>query len=654
MDLRFSCGGAARRRGKRTTRRAASLVTCGLATYLAATSARCLHAAETPVAAAAEQLVQAALESELSGDNASRDAYLSEARQISESPQANWQSGLVEFEGRWLSPEDVARAAADDPARQEYKRLRDASTGTLDDHRYLADWCRKNGLAVQERFHRKAILQQDPGDVESLRRLGLRPFRNVFATDEEIEQIVAEEQQRATDLKRYGREFKKWLGEALRTDEEGRAAVLDRFRSVTDPGALEALELASIEQGNYLRRLQRRMGVEAGAEYWNDLRVSMLQAAANMEELDATLLLARTAVFSSEPTLRDAASLALRDRRPTDYIPQLMSQLRSLIEADVDVSITPTGDVTYSAVFREEGVDVDREHVDSFAAVTIVDGTPGQAERAALAMRTATQYNRAQGMAIAATNEVAAINAERYEVNAQVIEALKAITGEDWGDDPAAWRAQWSDYNDMYYPETKEVVDTQSQAVDYQYVYIPSASEPTQAPPPARHECFAIGTLVWTQTGPERIETLVPGDLVLAQNPLDGELAYKPVMMTTVRPPTKFMELNFADGDRLWATRGHRFWVAGEGWRMARFLKADTPLHALSGAQSLASVREFEGEEAYNLIVDEFHTYFVGQTKALVHDCTCPASTLAPIPGMDARRGPVSLADGYGALGSTP
>jgi hypothetical protein len=36
----------------------------------------------------------------------------------------------------------------------------------------------------------------------------------------------------------------------------------------------------------------------------------------------------------------------------------------------------------------------------------------------------------------------------------------------------------------------------------------------------------------------------------------------------------------------------------------------------------------------YNLVVADFHTYFVGQTKLLSHDVTPREPTLARVPGL--------------------
>lgn len=585
-----------------------------------------------------QDLVQAALAAELAGDNAKRESLLGAACEAPDAAaEAKWQSGLVEFDGQWQMPEDVAAAVAGDEARQQYRQLRSQRGDSVEDHCELADWCQKNGLKAQERYHLKQVLAEVPDDKAIQVRLGLRPFRGRLGTDEQVKAALDREQQQAAATKRYQRKFKTWLNEAATADNEGRAAVVERFREIRDEGALDALLEASRDTAQFQKRLERRMGREAGAAYWNELCLAMLDSVSSMPQFQATYLLAEAAVFSGNEAVRSAAAAALKERRPTDYMPLLLGSLTSLIEADIEVQVSPLGDVSYTASYRQSGVESDHVHFDSFDAVTQYVGVVNRGGLREYYATVNRQIRRANVAADAAQYQVVVTNAERQLANARVIAVLREITGQNLGDDPAAWRERWAGFNDIYYPEEKPV----EESATHQLVYVPSTSSNRPA-----CECFALGTLVWTEQGPQRIETLGPGDMVLSQNPLTGELGYRPILDTTVRPPTKFVELNLSGGEQIYATRGHRFWVNGEGWCMARFLKSGLALHSTGGAVGLTKATLLDGEEAYNLIVDEFHTYFVGESKVLVHDSTCPEPTLAPIPGMNAVRATKSLAEG--------
>ena len=65
------------------------------------------------------------------------------------------------------------------------------------------------------------------------------------------------------------------------------------------------------------------------------------------------------------------------------------------------------------------------------------------------------------------------------------------------------------------------------------------------------------------------IEKIQIGDRVLAQDADTGELAYKPVLGTTIRPPADLIAMTTSKG-LLRSTRGHAFWIDGKGWQMAK------------------------------------------------------------------------------------
>ena len=146
-------------------------------------------------------------------------------------------------------------------------------------------------------------------------------------------------------------------------------------------------------------------------------------------------------------------------------------------------------------------------------------------------------------------------------------------------------------------------------------------------------ECFAAGTLVLTRRGEVAIEKIQVGDLVLGQQIDTGELAFKPVLRTTVRPAGKLVKLQVGR-DTFETSQGHLFWVAGQGWTKAQRLDSGMQLHGLKGAQPISSVEEGAEAETYNLVVADFHTYFVGEERVLSHDVTGRRPTDAIVPGL--------------------
>jgi hypothetical protein len=149
--------------------------------------------------------------------------------------------------------------------------------------------------------------------------------------------------------------------------------------------------------------------------------------------------------------------------------------------------------------------------------------------------------------------------------------------------------------------------------------------------------CFVPGTPVWTPSGAVAIEQLAIGDFVLAQNPHTGEVDFRPILEVIVGKPVPVQELMLSK-EKIGTTRGHRFWVPGQGWEMTKHLTPGSRLLSFGGSVPLESIREGDTASCYNRVVDQFHTYFVGTSRLLVHDITCPEAELASIPGSQTPR----------------
>jgi hypothetical protein len=124
------------------------------------------------------------------------------------------------------------------------------------------------------------------------------------------------------------------------------------------------------------------------------------------------------------------------------------------------------------------------------------------------------------------------------------------------------------------------------------------------------------------------------GDRVLARDPVSGELAYKPVLRTTVRPRSALIHVSL-DDETIVASGGHPFWVVGKGWVNARHLEPDMQIYTVSGTAPVKGIRVEEegGQPVYNLIVEDFHNYFAGNSHLLLHDITPREPAPGPVPG---------------------
>ena len=135
--------------------------------------------------------------------------------------------------------------------------------------------------------------------------------------------------------------------------------------------------------------------------------------------------------------------------------------------------------------------------------------------------------------------------------------------------------------------------------------------------------CFVAGTLVTTEDGQKPIEEIQVGDKVLSEDETTGEVAVKTVTETYVNETDELIHIG-VNGETISATPSHPFYVNKFGWTLAGSLKAGDVLVLSNG--ELVTVEWVQHEilespiKVYNFEVEDFHTYFVGESSVLVHN----------------------------------
>lgn len=134
--------------------------------------------------------------------------------------------------------------------------------------------------------------------------------------------------------------------------------------------------------------------------------------------------------------------------------------------------------------------------------------------------------------------------------------------------------------------------------------------------------CFIAGTPVATEDGNQPIETIRAGDCVWAWNEETGEVALKQVVETYINETDELIHLTI-NGEEIVTTPTHPFYVPQKGWTSAAQLRAGDVLVLLNGEYAVLEQIQHELLESpiqvYNFQVEDFHTYYVGDTGVLVH-----------------------------------
>ena len=67
---------------------------------------------------------------------------------------------------------------------------------------------------------------------------------------------------------------------------------------------------------------------------------------------------------------------------------------------------------------------------------------------------------------------------------------------------------------------------------------------------------------------------------------------------------------------------------------MAKSLSVGDRVHGVTGSALIDVIEEAKPDEAYNLVVADFGTFFAGTEPVLVHDNTYREPTTALVPGL--------------------
>lgn len=133
---------------------------------------------------------------------------------------------------------------------------------------------------------------------------------------------------------------------------------------------------------------------------------------------------------------------------------------------------------------------------------------------------------------------------------------------------------------------------------------------------------FASDTLVDTENGLKRIDTINIGELVLSFNELTGENEYQPV--TAIMKSTKETELiviGLKEGSKVEATPEHLFYTDGK-WIQAQEITDSMFLHNSDGIKVKVDniKRVVRTETVYDLTIKKNHNFYVTKNKVLVHN----------------------------------
>lgn len=170
-----------------------------------------------------------------------------------------------------LTKKQVHKVTEADDNLLEYEQRSRTMPDTVDAHRELAEWCKRNKLTKFRDHHLQRILQLDPDDKEVRRSLGyqmhrgrwltrdqimeqrgLRTYEGAFRTEQDIALREREKRREAAETEWYQniRTWRRWI------DKRRAEEAVQNIRQVHDPLAAPALvKLLRKEKNSRVREL---------------------------------------------------------------------------------------------------------------------------------------------------------------------------------------------------------------------------------------------------------------------------------------------------------------------------------------------------------------------------------------------------------------
>jgi len=581
------------------------------------------------------------------------------------SPLQHWYSGEVLWDGQWITLDEAEKQAAEDDDLSDYRDLRSQASNTAYYHEKLARWCQKKDLTELANMHWLHVLRFQPKHKIALKMLNLGWHQGMLLTQAELDRYQENQRQRQQEIKQWRSKVKRIRRELEQGEPPQQLAAREELLEIRNPDAVPAL-LEEFNQEGTTEQVTINRGVE------------LIAALGNIDAPAAVEALVRFAVESTHDPVQYAAVGQLNDKAFEEYVPILLSGMRMPVEASVNIREIRNR-IVNSYSYTQEGHAGQQYQKQSYSSYTILGqryiATPlfkyrriprrktregytkpartipafdcnghlvpeqhiaasyippaysnpyvrKEYTRTAYHKSARFQANRllaiqqSQTEVAGLSEEMEQVNAKIEQQNAQIVDVLIEVTGETLTLFPKSWWNWWGGYLDQH-PELAATGARQ------QWNLALLNQDPRG---------LSRGTWVWTRQGLVAVESILPGDFVLSQDPRSGELAYKVVLAIASARELAVSKIELA-ADALHCSPGHVVWASGYGWRRVGKLVSGELLHGVHDELQIGAIDEAFSIDSYDLIVDDFHTLFVGESGVLVHDPTPVGAAHVALPG---------------------
>ncbi len=572
------------------------------------------------------------------------DAQKAKSKGVVSSPETmRWHSGELLVGKQW-QPVDKLQAATIDERCARYEKERGGQVLTLDQHQKLAKWCRQNSLRDQARAHWFAVLDINPHDLDAKKGLEYVEMGSRLLSPEEVASLEQKNKAEFEALKRWIPRISDLVKGIQSTDSKRRLKAIQEIREINDPTVVSAIGFAiNHVDTNTLMHLLRVVG--------------------RFRMPEACYLLASVAITDPSTETGTIAMQMLRDYPLEFYVPDLLDLMTSEYQLKQRASFSANGSFILHLVQSRElrrkydvtqfnrlmaGSEIANPRFSGSEVIFATNGSIPSIINQSSSIRNpvANSIIGSEGKRHVEQSEsnIENLNHAIRALQGRIAEVLRGVTQQKIGDDAKDWWDWWDRHEELYSSQEKMIDYSFYHDVSVAYIESKSAysTQDLSNNPQVnelrirrfRMSCLVAGTPIQTQSGLRPVESIRVGDLVVAQNIQSGEIQFRPVLRTTVRPPAKTYNIALVNGEKIQATLGHRWWVIGQGWVKTKDLKEGMSMRTDSGYATIESLKDADAAVTYNLLVDQDHTYFVGQSRVLSFDASEAIPTFYKVPGL--------------------
>lgn len=343
-------------------------------------------------------------------------------------------------------------------AVEEYESLARRVVDTVEARWQLAEWCRQHGLAEPRKEQLQRILELDPEHKPARYGLGHRRQGNNWTTPEEADaellatgfvrykgriittlerDLLESNTTRQREQNEWRPKIRLWLGWITGRDASRRADAIVKFRSLRDPDAIPAI----------VDFLLGETSVE--------IRQLAVQTLAQMDGQSPVPALVRVALIDPDPSLQSGAFGALTEEQRASAVPIIERALRdesNLIVRRAAILLGKCGvrqaiPSLIDALATSHKVRVPQ--APAYAVGFNRDGSQGNSSSGLppdveAALRTGQlPYGVSIDTSNVRTPPVKWVTVRVPLQNAEVLDALRALSHQDFGYDKRAWRLWW-------------------------------------------------------------------------------------------------------------------------------------------------------------------------------------------------------------------